>query len=64
MSRLSPAWRRKSRDIFSAFAAEMPRIPVSSAGELSSTSSVRSPKRSTMSAAVAGPMPFTARPAR
>ena len=45
-------------------AALIPLIAASSSGEVSITSSALSPKRSTISAAVAGPMPFTEPPAR
>ena len=48
----------------SALAGEMPRISVRRSGCRSSTSRVLSPNLSTIRAAVAGPMPLTACPAR
>ena len=53
-------WRRKVSENSRAFRSVIPRISASFSGSSLSTSSVRAPNLSSISVAVAAPMPLTA----
>ena len=59
-----PFWSAKDSAIIAAFFGPMPGISVRRWGSLSSTSSVSTPKRFTISFAIAGPTPLISPEAR
>ena len=58
MATRMPLWAAKDSVIMAALAGPIPETSVSRSGALSSTSSARAPKVSTMAFAVTGPMPL------